>query len=415
MYLTFTFHRHEGHALGWTAVGPGTVMQGSLMFIVCGDPRGNEAPLVSIRTATGYVQPRLLNQSDMVAKMDLRVIRSSWLPDDDSPGSYSAMVSLVCYSCHDWPSTDISASSRSQPWICAWNAKQEFDLFSFDAHFLMHKHHAGAGGWGNHYLDMRRSINTAHLVPSLPPVRPDIAVLGASDRPMSLTGTFTSVAIGAGSFLHGMLLAGAFLLVVPAGVVALRSGSPRSFTLHWIFQLSASVLLLVGSGLGLLKSDKINTKHQWVGISLLSSIGVQGLFGWWHHKLFVRLRRRTWVSYLHLWLGRAVMIGRCGNVVSGLFLRGCSKSSAIVVTVIVFVCLEVVGLNGWSWWVTRKRAKQDKHIAAWSAIADESNFALTAMSEDDDEDDSSHDEDDKDDAVGESLLKRPDKLAKDEH
>src|ERR1700761_3613182 len=53
MYLTFTFRRQEGHALGWTAVGPGTIMQGSIMFIVYGDPLSHESPIVSIRTTAG--------------------------------------------------------------------------------------------------------------------------------------------------------------------------------------------------------------------------------------------------------------------------------------------------------------------------------------------------------------------------
>src|SRR2546421_2297248 len=38
LYLTITHTRHNGSALGWTAIGPGSVMAGTLMFIIYGDP-----------------------------------------------------------------------------------------------------------------------------------------------------------------------------------------------------------------------------------------------------------------------------------------------------------------------------------------------------------------------------------------
>ena len=193
MYLTMTVSRQKDSALGWTAIGPGNIMDGALMIIVYGDPLSQEDPIVSIRTTTIHHQPTLLAQKDMPVGMDLRVIRSSWLPGGNqkdqhlqSP-SHVAWVSLVCYSCHLWLGSDISADSTSQPWMWAWNPKQKFEVFSFDAHLDMHKHHAGAGGWGNFYLDMSRSISTARFPPSLPPIRAEVTNLGASDLPMTFS------------------------------------------------------------------------------------------------------------------------------------------------------------------------------------------------------------------------------------
>lgn len=397
MFLTMTLHRHKGSALGWTAIGPGTVMKGSLMFIVYGDPLSHEEPIVSIRTSTGHHQPTLLMKSDMANGMDLRVIRSSWLPDDihdQDPGnpSYIARISMVCYSCNLWPGTEISAQSKSQPWIWAWNAKQKFEVFSFDEHLKMHKHHAGAGGWGNFYLDMSRSISTARFPPSLPPIRPKVATLGASDTPMSFSDSVAKMTTGPGSYFHGLVLATAFLLIFPAGVIGLRAGSPRSFNYHWIIQLCASILLLLGLGLGLLKDRKINSTHQWVGIALASSIGIQGLLGWWHHRRFVRLHRRTWVLHVHTWLGRLVMVGGWGNVVTGVLLRGYKKNSAIVIVVIIIVCLQAAGLSGWTYRVQRKRAKYEPK-PSWTKVGDDT-FALSTSDDetDDDDDDEAKDE-----------------------
>ena len=390
MFLTLTLRRHNGSALGWTAIGPGTAMEGSLMFIVYGDPLSHEEPIVSIRTATGHSQPTLLMKSDMANGMDLRVIRSSWLPDDSHAQdpkvpSYIARVSVVCYSCNLWSGTHNSAQSISQPWIWAWNAKQKFDVFSFDAHLKMHKHHAGAGGWGTFYLDMSRSISTARLPPSLPPIRPKVATLGASDTPMSSSGFIVKMIVGPGSYFHGLVLAIVFLLLLPAGVIVLRAGSLKSFTYHWTIQLCASVLLILGLVLGLLRRREINTIHQMVGIALASSIGIQGGLGWWHHRRFVRLHRRTWVSHVHMWLGRLVMVAGWGNAVSGLLLCGYKKNSAIVVIVIVFVCLQAVGLSGWTFRVQRKRAEYTPKLS-WAKVGGDT-FALSTSDDENDDDD----------------------------
>ena len=414
MFLTMTLRRHKGSALGWTAIGPGTVMKGSLMFIVYGDPLSQEEPIVSIRTATGHHQPTLLMKSDLAEGMDLRVIRSSWLPDD-SPHqdpmnpSYIARISLVCYSCHLWSGTDISAQSKSQPWIWAWNAKQKFDVFSFDAHLLMHKHHAGAGGWGNFYLDMSRSISTAHFPPSLPPIRPTVATLGASDKPMSFSGSVVNMTLGPGSYFHGLVLATAFLLLFPAGIIGLRAGSPKSFSYHWIIQICASILLLLGLGLGLLKSRKFNTIHQGVGIALASFIGLQGLLGWWHHRRFIRLHRRTWVSHVHIWLGRLVMVAGWGNIVSGLLLRG--YKIATVLIAIIIVCLQAVGLSGWVFWVQRRRANYTPKPSWAKAADDDDSLALSTSDDENDGEDGNEAEDDKDETA---RLKGRDSLSMDE-
>ena len=390
MFLTLTLPRHNGSALGWTAIGPGTVMEGSLMFIVYGDPLSHEEPIVSVRTANGHSQPTLLTESDMANGMDVRVIRSSWLPDDSQAqdskvSSYIARVSLVCYSCHLWSGTNISAQSTSQPWIWAWNAKQNFDVFSYDAHLKMHKHHAGAGGWGTFYLDMSRSISTAPLPRSLPPIRPKIATLGASGTPMSSSGFIADVTVGPGSYFHGLVLATVFLLLFPAGVIGLRADAPKSFTYHWIIQLCASILLVLGLGLGLLKSREINTIHQIVGIALASCINIQGVLGWWHHRRFVHLHRRTWASHVHIWLGRVVMVAGWGNAVGGLLLRGYRKNSPLLVIVIILVCLQAVGLSAWTFRLQRKRTEYTPK-PSWAKV-ERDNFALSTSDDENENDD----------------------------
>jgi hypothetical protein len=187
-----------------------------------------------------------------------------------------------------------------------------------------------------------------------------------------------------GSYTHGLILSTAFLLLFPAGIVTLRSSSSKNFTYHWTIQLSASFLLLLGAALGLLKSSKMNTIHQWGGIGLAAIIGIQGLAGWWHHRLFLRLKRRTWVSYLHIWLGRGMMLAGWGNIVTGLLLRGYEFTSGLVVSVEVIVCLQALGFGWWVVWRERKYGK-GKYTPkpTWAEIA-EGHFALEEDGSDDD-------------------------------
>lgn len=75
MYMSM--HVTRSSALGWTALGTGSMMAGSLMFIVYGDPfsTGHEALTVSIRTTDGHNQPRVLTQAD-TGGADIRLLQA---------------------------------------------------------------------------------------------------------------------------------------------------------------------------------------------------------------------------------------------------------------------------------------------------------------------------------------------------
>ena len=381
LYVTFTVTRGHGSALGWTAIGPGTTMADSVMFIVYGDPISNEDPIISIRTATGHTQPALISKSAMGAA-DIRVLQASWMPSlerftPDNP-TYLAKVSLVCYACHLWPGTAIAPESTSQPWIWAWNSKQEFPVYSYDGHLQMHKHHAGGGGWGNFYVDSARSINTAYL-PSVPAIRPHVAALGASDTPGGPL-ALMSLLLSPSLHLHALFMGAAFLVLFPLGVVAMRSENVRGFKFHWIIQLLASLFLILGSANGLMLRQKIDTVHQAVGITLAISVGLQGVLGWRHHVQFVKLNRRTWCSHSHIWLGRLVMFTGWPNLITGMAIGGHRRSSIAVMAIVS--TMECLGLAVWLWWRKRRETLQKdvttRPESAWAKDRLEEHFALTA-------------------------------------
>lgn len=388
MYLTMTHTRRNRSALGWTAIGAGDIMKGALMFIIYGDPSSQESPIVSIRTSTGHHQPTLITAFN-AGGADIRVLRSAWVPSTEksTPGdqTHVATVSLVCYSCHLWPGTAISASSNSQPWMWAWNEKQDLPVYSYDAHLLMHRHHAGAGGWGNFYIDMARSVNKAKFAPSLPPIRPNIAAIGVSELPGRFTTSSAALAWIAHNpvlHLHGLIMGVAFVLLFPAGIVAMRSGSAKSFKYHWVIQLAASVFVTLGIIAGLLLGRSIDTVHQGIGIALAAAVGLQGVLGWRHHVIFLRIKARTWISHAHIWLGRLMMVAGWSNLVTGMLLRG--YPGPCIVVVVAVVCVEMLALSFWVWWAYRRSGQQQEFRPAQRK--EESYFALADHDDDDDGD-----------------------------
>ncbi|KAI1415828.1 iron reductase domain protein [Hypoxylon sp. FL1857] len=384
LYLSMSVTRPGLTSLGWTAIGLGEVMEGALMFIVYGDPMSSEQPIVSIRKSIGHKQPSLVTREDMNGA-DLRVMRADWHPSASDPKTAVAMISLVCYSCHLWPGTQVSATSKSQPFMWAWNSKQEFDVFTYDAHLKMHAHHAGAGGWGNFYVDMARSVNTWHSAPGFPPIVPGVHTIGTSESPgLSASYSIAWFKHDPVLHLHGLIMGVAFLLLFPVGVFAMRSGSTKAFKYHWIVQIVASGFTVAGFVLGLTIGRKVNTFHQILGITLVACLGVQSILGWRHHMVFLRIRRRTWLSHSHIWLGRAMIIGGWSNLITGLILRGYSRVS---ITVMGFaVGLEAVALTSWLVWIKVRAARAERTTKSNVEEHRNDTSKYFALGEDDDED-----------------------------
>ncbi|KAJ6438207.1 integral membrane protein [Purpureocillium lavendulum] len=344
-YITLTHTRPEKSAAGWTGIGIGRTMKGSLMFVVYGDPTSGEKPVLSIRTADGHDQPTLVAKDQMNGG-DIRVMRADWLSETSPPGTVTSTVSLVCYSCTLWPDTSISATAAEQPWIWAWNKNQQFAAFSDDAHLEMHELRMDSG-WGRFVVDMAQAETTGPDAPPMPVIVPGVPEHDDSEN-QSSPSKGTSGAISwhhVGMRIHGVLLATGFLLLLPVGVVAMRSGSPRSFKCHWVMQATGSTAIAVGMAVGLSLHPKINSIHQAGGLSIAGVLVLQAVLGWRHHMSFMRIRRRTWLSHAHIWVGRLVMSGGAINLVLGLGLADYSRLWMALVT--GFILVEGVALAAW--------------------------------------------------------------------
>ena len=90
----------------WVAIGTGSAMSGSNIFVLYQDGNGNVT--VSTRSATGRTMPRF--QSDT----QIEVLAGSGV----SNGVMRANV--VCRNCESWRGGSMDLASTATPWIAAW-------------------------------------------------------------------------------------------------------------------------------------------------------------------------------------------------------------------------------------------------------------------------------------------------------
>lgn len=131
---------------------------------------------------------------------------------------------------------------------------------------------------------------------------------------------FTTISSGNGGerqkmlIAHGVLASLAFVVLFPAGAIAIRLASfPGVIWLHAAFQVFAYLVYIAGFGLGVYIATEMNLLdhyHPIIGIVVLVLIFFQPIGGWIHHRLFKKYNHRTFWSYAHIWLGRiAITLG----------------------------------------------------------------------------------------------------------
>jgi Cytochrome domain of cellobiose dehydrogenase len=131
--------------------------------------------------------------------------------------------------------------------------------------------------------------------------------------------------------LHGLLMTLAFLLLYPLGAYFIRSGKATAFNLHWTTQAFASALVFVSAGIGYWQSYSISVAHQFLGIAICVALLAQIVLGWQHHRRYVVIKRKTWLSTTHVWMGRTVLGAGMVNLMLGVLLRKFGRT--------VIVCL----------------------------------------------------------------------------
>jgi len=190
-------------------------------------------------------------------------------------------------------------------------------------------------------------------------------------------GGFTSIGSGGGGFAsqrremliaHGVLASLAFVILFPAGAIAIRLASfPGVVWFHAAFQVFAYLVYIAAFGLGVYIAsgmEMLDHYHPIIGIVVFILVFLQPFLGFVHHLLFKKHQSRTLWSYVHIWLGRVAIT--LGIINGGLGLQWAdsmhmsSKSGSIAYA--------VIAIHVWLAWVAAsvygERKKQKKLTSA---------------------------------------------------
>jgi hypothetical protein len=137
---------------------------------------------------------------------------------------------------------------------------------------------------------------------------------------------------------HGVLASLAFVILFPAGSIAIRLASfPGVVWLHAAFQIFAYLIYIAAFGLGIYLTNQLgllDNYHPIIGIVVLVLIFFQPILGFMHHTLFKKYSHRTMWSYGHIWLGRIAITLGIINGGLGLKLADNSRSGKVAYGVV---------------------------------------------------------------------------------
>lgn len=123
-------------------------------------------------------------------------------------------------------------------------------------------------------------------------------------------------------------MATAMVVLFPLGVIILRVFG--GVWIHAGIQMIAMIAILVGLGLGIklaqLTDLLFNNTHTVFGVTIVALFVVQPLLGILHHRQYMRLKKRSYFGFSHIWYGRILII--CGVVNGGLGLQLADNSKS---------------------------------------------------------------------------------------
>ncbi|KAF4334295.1 integral membrane protein [Fusarium beomiforme] len=342
---SITFGYQRIHEAGWAAIGIGSGMYGSLMFVMYAKNKSSKDPILSVRRGLGYYEPEPVGAKPQVVTSTISLNETGWLE-----------ASFTCYRCDAWSS--VNSGSALQPWIWAANANQVFSDPSPDSTMEQH------GYYGHFDLDMSVVESKDGRVPSIDFTASDSVAIasGSGGLGQSPSALFA---------LHGLLMALSTMILYPCGVLAISRASKAAFKGHVLFQLVASFLCIAGVLLALyatISNGEIGVfarPHVLLGLVVTTAVPLQVVLGYVHHKRYISAIISPKVTTGHRWLGRLIVAGGCINALLGLQMVAAPKLLKIFALTFVLIDIALLGV------VARSRAVQRRMSKAISTEQDE--------------------------------------------
>ncbi|MCJ1290479.1 hypothetical protein MMC34_002017 [Xylographa carneopallida] len=321
----FYFHLSGPATNSWIAIGTGTEMEGSQMFLVYTSTSGNNITF-SPRLASSHKEP------SYSSAIKVSLLEGSGLIN----GSY--VVNAHCQNC----SASLNLESTSEPWIYAKGPSNSFRGDSPSDSIQRHVE------YGRFTMNMVQAYGAA-AIPTNVSTNSGAAEVG----PPSSDNDYTAIA-------HAVFTCIAFVIVMPLGVVFLRILERVRW--HWLNQLLALSMALIGLVIGIYlsttynKSKSFNSAHQIIGILVILALFLQAWLGWHHHQVYKRTKRTTPYAPVHRYFGSFLILAGLANGAIGLaFAENNNNIVVYLVISIILVVLVAVWVVFNSWWISRGR------------------------------------------------------------
>ncbi|KAG6041620.1 hypothetical protein E4U41_003233 [Claviceps citrina] len=344
----------------WFALGTGSAMRGSSMFVVYSN--GNNNVTLSTRSGQGNFMP------EFTARTDVELLEGSGIIGGNM------VANVRCNGCSDM---DISSSSS---WISSWKTGTSLDSASPSTDITIHDGH------GQFTVNLQQASITSDANPflsppsdpaggSAPPNANGSASNANGSAPSATTGVVVQQGASSNQLLqnaHGVVMAVVFIAGYPIG----SSLMPLlgKWILHASWQLLAFLGMWAGFGIGYTVANNngvlFKDNHTKLGVIVCALMGLQPILGWIHHLNYVKHQRRGVASYIHIWFGRALMI--LGIVNGGLGLQATNQSAGFIIAYSVLAGIVSITYTACSAVGVSKRRKQTvaKDTASSPASAD---------------------------------------------
>ncbi|KAK5707945.1 hypothetical protein LTR97_000484 [Elasticomyces elasticus] len=330
----------------WIALGQGSSMSGSNIFIMYPSGDGNNVT-VSPRLGTGHRQPQYN------ANARITLLEGSGIQD----GVMTANVR--CSSCNSWSGGSMDFSGSASRWIHAYRTGSA--LNSDDpAENLQQHNQAYPFSWdlsqARVTADGNPFVSSASNAPDSTPTTASAGSSGTSAIGNPNSGSGSNLGGGASPIdgvsqrqrqqervqtAHAICASIAFVGLFPIGAIIVRvAGFKNLVWVHVATQTIALAVFIAAVGLGLYiatSGNQLNEAHPIIGLVLFVVLFFQPIFGWMHHRLFKKHGGRTAWSYAHLTVGRGAIVLGMINGGLGLQLAYANSSAKIAYGVVAGV------------------------------------------------------------------------------
>jgi hypothetical protein len=307
----------------WVALGQGTQMAGSDMFVIYSSYPNNSKVTVSPRAGKGHTMPEY--------SPDVRV---KLLNGTGISNGYM-VVNIRCERC-------LGRSLRE--WI--WAAKSGQPISSADKEVLVSEHDFH----GSHSIDLEQAtittLNTSNPFAQHTITTPPQTSISKSDN----SSTMALVA-------HGTLMAIAFIIIFPISALSLHIIPYTKVVtrIHAPLQLLTLCMMTAGVGIGIslaVVNNEFAAYHTIIGLVVTGAlILIQPALGLLQHLHFRKTREKSIYAYMHRWVGRILILlgiinGGLGMMLVGIGEPGNPTSAVVIYSalagVVVFIYIAVL-------------------------------------------------------------------------